>query len=108
MAAAEERIALRTKKFEADVAAAKSNMVKEATRMVHTDMGDFFYQAGDLQVNIHSALHCQGLETAVCIDLGMAHHMSQVGCSVAVWRVHTMCGPLSACTQTDASFVAAT
>ncbi len=34
-----------------DLATYKANLVKESIRMGHNDLGDFFYAAGDLQVN---------------------------------------------------------
>ena len=48
--AAEEHSQRQLQKLEADLATAKANMVKESVRMANRDLGDFYYNIGDLQV----------------------------------------------------------
>lgn len=48
--AAEEHSQRQLQKLEGDLATAKANMVKESIRMANRDLGDFYYNVGDLQV----------------------------------------------------------
>lgn len=46
----ERRSALRQERLEADLNGFKTNLIKESIRMAQHDLGDLFYERGDLQV----------------------------------------------------------
>lgn len=51
----EKQAAQRQERLDTDLHGFKTNLIKESIRMGHTDLGDFFYNKGDLQVR---ALQC--------------------------------------------------
>ena len=48
--ATERQAAQRCHKLEAELTGYKTNLVKESIRMGHNDLGEFYYERGDLQV----------------------------------------------------------
>ncbi|KAL6764284.1 26S proteasome subunit RPN7-domain-containing protein [Haematococcus lacustris] len=47
--AVERRAALRQERLETELQGHKANLIKESIRLGHNDLGDFYYQRGDLQ-----------------------------------------------------------
>jgi hypothetical protein len=48
--AVDRRAAQKQERLEAELHGYKTNLIKESIRMGHNDLGDFFYDRGDLQV----------------------------------------------------------
>ncbi len=46
----ENRAKLTEEKIQQELSSAKANLVKESVRTGHNELGDFYYQRGDLQV----------------------------------------------------------
>ena len=50
----------RAERLEGDLAGYKANLVKEAIRLAHTELGDLHYARGDLQVGLWEGGVCVG------------------------------------------------
>lgn len=46
----ERRANMKQSRLESELQSYKTNLIKESIRMGHNDLGDFFYDRGDLQV----------------------------------------------------------
>ena len=55
LAQVEQRANERQDRLESELNGYKTNLMKEAIRVGHTDLADFYFNRGDLQVMLHGS-----------------------------------------------------
>eukprot|EP00735_Rhodelphis_limneticus_P008932 TRINITY_DN2398_c0_g1::TRINITY_DN2398_c0_g1_i1::g.20633::m.20633 TRINITY_DN2398_c0_g1::TRINITY_DN2398_c0_g1_i1::g.20633 ORF type:complete len:482 (-),score=118.26,sp/P45432/CSN1_ARATH/54.00/9e-147,RPN7/PF10602.4/3.8e-54,RPN7/PF10602.4/3.9e+03,PCI/PF01399.22/2.7e-15,Crust_neurohorm/PF01147.12/1.3,Crust_neurohorm/PF01147.12/1.3e+03,Crust_neurohorm/PF01147.12/1.4e+02 TRINITY_DN2398_c0_g1_i1:136-1518(-) len=75
----DKRATLQQQKLEADLNVYKSNLVKESIRMGHNDLGDFFYERGDLNGALKAYIRTRDYCTTTKHILAMCLNVIKVG-----------------------------